>query len=139
MIRAVLDANVFVSAILNPKGSPAKLLLAWYAEKFQLVVSEAIVEEISRVLHYPKIAKRHQWSEEKIKDFLASLTYLAIQTPGKRKLNVIKDDPSDNRYLECALEGGAAYIVSGDRDLLDLGEYEGIRILTPSAFLTILK
>ena len=52
MIRAVLDANVFVSAILSPKGPPAKALTAWNAEKFQLVVSEPILEEIHRVLQY---------------------------------------------------------------------------------------
>lgn len=60
MIRAVLDANVVVSAILSPKGIPAKILAAWRAEEFSVVVSEAIVSEIGRVLRYPKIKRRHR-------------------------------------------------------------------------------
>ena len=66
MTRAVLDANVLVSAILSPKGAPAKVLTAWQAEQFHLVLSEAVLDEIDRVLHYPRIATRHRWSEERL-------------------------------------------------------------------------
>lgn len=138
MIRAVLDANVFVSAVLNPMGIPAKILDAWRDEQFHLVLSEAIVAEIDRVFHYPKIAKRHRWPEEKIEMFLADLASLAILTPGELKLTVITEDPPDNHYLECAVEGQAEYVVSGDRHLLDLGAYRGIQILSPRAFLEVL-
>jgi len=131
MIRAVLDANVFVSAILSPKGIPAKILTAWQAEQFQLVLSEAILDEIIRVLRYPKIMRRHRWSEEKLRTFVDDLAHLGILTPGKLKLTVIRADPPDDRYLECAVEGEAEYIVSGDQHLLSLGEYRGIRVLTP--------
>ena len=55
----------------------------------------------------------------------------AILTSGKLKLTVIREDPPDDRYLECAVEGEAEYIVSGDQHLLSLGEYRGIRVLTP--------
>lgn len=139
MILAVLDANVVVSAILSPKGIPAKVLTAWREERFHLLSSAAILEEIERVLHYPKIVKRHRWPEECIQTFIEDLAYLAIPTPGKLRLNVIKDDPADDRYLECAVEGEADYIVSGDRHLLDLQEYQGIQVLSPRAFLEALK
>lgn len=66
MIRAVLDANVFVSAILSPQGIPAKLLTAWGNDGFELVESPAILKEIERVLRYPRIAKRHGWSERQL-------------------------------------------------------------------------
>ena len=102
MIRAVLDCNVVVSAILSPKGIPAKILTALEAEQFQLLLSEPILEEIGRVLHYGKIAKRHRLSEEKLLAFLEDLAHLASLTLGKLKLVVIKDDPQDDRYLECA-------------------------------------
>ncbi len=59
MIRAVLDANVFVSAALSPRGSPAKIITAWRAERFDLVISPAILEEIGRVFYYPKVAPHH--------------------------------------------------------------------------------
>ncbi|PTL35658.1 putative toxin-antitoxin system toxin component, PIN family [Candidatus Methylomirabilis limnetica] len=66
MTRAVLDANVLVGAILSPKGTPAKVLTAWQAEQFHLVLSEAVLDEIDRVLRYPRIARRHGWSEERL-------------------------------------------------------------------------
>ena len=70
--------------------------------------------------------------------FLADLAALAIPTPGELVLRVIADDPDDDHYLSCAIEGEADYIVSGDRHLLEIQEYQGIRILTPRAFLTLL-
>lgn len=139
MIRAVLDANVFVSALLSPKGVPASVLSAWRAEQFHLVVSEAVLEEIDRVLRYPGIARRHEWPEERLRSFVEDLAHLAIMTPGELRLAVIAEDPPDNRYLECAIEGEAEYIVSGDQHLLDLGEYQGIRAVKPRAFLEVLR
>ena len=137
MIRAVLETNVFVSALLSPKGLPSKILAAWRAERFHLVTSPAILEEIGRVLQYPKIALRHRWPQERIRLFMEDLAHLAILTPGERTLDVIAEDPSDNRYLECAVEGDADYIVSADQHLLQLAAYEKIRVLTPSEFLTV--
>lgn len=139
MILAVLDANVFVSAVLSPKGLPAKVLTAWRGEQFHLIISVVILEEINRVLRYPKIVKRHRWPEERIQTFIEDLAHPAIPTPGELTLNVIEEDPADDRYLECAVEGGANYIVSGDQHLLDLKEYRGIPILSPRAFLEVLK
>ena len=112
MIRVVLDANVFVSAVLNPRGTPAQILTAWHAEQFYLVISPAILKEIDRVLHYPRILKRHRWQPEQMQIFVEDLGHLAIPTPGERRLNVIAEDPSDNRYLECAIDGEAEYIVN---------------------------
>jgi hypothetical protein len=88
MIRAVLDANVLVSAILSPKGNPARILNAWRDEKFLLLISRAILDEIGRVLRYPKIKKRHRWSEQKIQILLEDLSRLAIVTPGKLSLTI---------------------------------------------------
>lgn len=139
MIRAVVDANVFVSAVLSPRGQPAEVLHAWRAERFHLVISAAILEEVERVFHYPKIVRRHRWSTDAIRVFIEDLAHLAIPTPGLLTLRVITEDPADDRYLECAVEGEASYIVSGDQHLLRRGAYENIRILTPGAFLDILR
>lgn len=138
MIRAVLDANVIVSAILSPKGIPARILNAWRDEKFLLLISRAILDEICRVLQYPKIKMRHRWSEQKIQILLDDLSRLAILTPGKLSLKIIADDPSDNRYVECAVEGHANYLVSGDDHLLKLGTYEEVLIATPRIFVDVM-
>jgi putative PIN family toxin of toxin-antitoxin system len=137
MMRVVLDANVLVSAILSPRGALAQILDAWRAEQFNLVISDAILAEIGQVFRYPKIARRHRWYDEQLQTFLDNLAALAILTPGELPLTVITDDPPDNRYLECAVEGNAAYIVSGDQLLLRLGSYQGIPIVTPRAFVEI--
>jgi putative PIN family toxin of toxin-antitoxin system len=139
MIRAVLDANVLVSAILSPTGVPAQVLTAWREEQFQLVISDAILEEVARVFQYPKITKYHRWSTAQLRAFLDDLRQLAILTPGTLTLAVIHENPPDDRYLECAVEGEAAYLVSGDHHLLNLGAYQGIQILTPRAFLEALR
>lgn len=139
MIRAVLDANVLVSAILVEQGAPARILKAWRDEQFHLVISAAILAEMERVLQYPRIAARHRWSREQLSFYLDDLSHLAIGTPGQLSLNIVRADPSDNRYIECALEGEAGYIVSGDDHLLAIAQYEGVAILAPRAFLEMLE
>ena len=139
MIRAVLDANVLVSSILSSKGIPARIFSAWREEKFLVVTSRAILHEIGRVLRYPKLKKRHGWPEARIQSFLEDLARLAVPTPGKLSLSVVADDPADNRYVECAVEGEADYLVSGDGHLLKLGAYENILILRPREFFDVLR
>jgi putative PIN family toxin of toxin-antitoxin system len=138
-MRVVLDANVIVSALINPQGAPAQVFDTWRAERFQLLMSLAILEEIGRVLRYPKIAAYHRWSEERLRSWLEDLARLALMTPGILTLAVIQDDPPDNRYLECAVEGEAAYLVSGDRLLLSLGTFQGIQIVSPRVFLEVIQ
>lgn len=138
MIRAVLDANVFVSAALSPAGTPARVLAAWRAETFALVTSPAILTEIERVLQYPKIARRHGWPPARIREVVGELAHFSISTPGELTLAVVAADPADNRYLECAVEGAAEYLVSGDEHLLSLEEYQGIRLVRPREFLRVL-
>src|SRR5437867_575895 len=119
MLRAVLDANILVSAAISPRGNPAKVVDALYADAFDLVISESILEEIGRVFRYPKIRRRHGLSEMEIQEAVDRFRRIAALTPGALRLNVINKDESDNRYLECAVQGRADYIVSGDHDLLD--------------------
>jgi len=138
-VRVVLDANVVVSALISAKGAPAQIIECWQAEKFELRVSPAIVQELARVLHYPKLQQRYHLPEELLQRFLRLLMGQAIEVVPPQQLTVIKRDPTDNRYLECALQGDASVIVTGDRHLLDLGEYRGIQILTPAGFLALLK
>jgi uncharacterized protein len=137
MKRIVLDCNIFVSALLVPGSGPAQLLDLARERKIELLVSPPILSEIARVMRYPKIQKRHRLSPEQLDDLIASYAGFATVTPGKRRVKVVHEDPSDNIYLECALEGEADFIVSGDKHLLDLETFRGIPIVSPAAFLKI--
>ena len=139
MTRAVLDANVMVSGILIPGGTPGAVIAAWREQRFLLITSLAILTEIERVLSSPKIARRHGLSHPRLHAFLEELAYFSLQTPGELRLTVVKADPDDDRHLEAAVEGNAEYLVSADQHLLELGEHRGIRILTARAFLEVLQ
>lgn len=137
-MRVVVDTNVLVSALLSPSGAPAKVLRHWEAEAFESVVSEEILAEYARVLSYPRIAGRLKLTSESADELVATLRRFAILVEPARSLHVIADDPDDDKLLACALAGGAEYIVSGDEHLLSLGEYQGVQVLPPAAFLKLL-
>lgn len=139
MIRVVIDANQFVSALLKPESNPADVLQLAREGKIQLVISPDIIDEIRAVLLYPKIMKRHRKTLEQIELFLKRLLKTAIVTHSGASLDVVKDDPSDNKYLECAVDGRADYIISGDGHITDLRSFRGITIVTPAQFLKTLK
>ncbi|HBQ28309.1 MAG TPA: putative toxin-antitoxin system toxin component, PIN family [Desulfotomaculum sp.] len=103
-----------------------------------LVVSESIVEEIKRILLYSKLKKIHGLEKEEIDLFFDDLIAFAYFTPEELKLEAVPNDPSDNKYLVCAVEGKADYIISGDHHLLALGIWEGINIITAKEFLDLL-
>jgi len=138
-MRVVLDANVYVSAMVNAQGNPQRIMACWERGEFDVVVSAPIIDEVGRVLRYPRIVKRHKQGEEVIGRLLALLASEAVVVEPAERLGVVKEDESDNRYLECAVEGKARYIVSGDRHLLALGEYGGVMIVTPAALVMLLE
>ena len=136
MIRVVLDTNVIVSGILNDSGSPGRVLqAALEGSQLLLITSAAILREVAAVLQRPQIARRHGWNSRETTLFLARLSGVSVLTPGRIRLNVVAEDPSDDMFLAAALEGDAAYVVSGDRHLLRLGDYRGVAILSPAQFL----
>lgn len=139
MIRIVLDANQFVSALLKHGSNPAQIITLVREDKAKLLMSEEIISEINDVLLYPKILKRHGKSPEYIAGFVKKLRAVSVLTRAALKIDAIKDDPSDNKYLECAVEGRAGYIISGDKHLKGLNIFRGIRIVTPAEFLMIVK
>ncbi len=139
MIKVVLDANQYISTVLKPASNPAKIFKLATDGKIELFISQSILAEIKRVLSYPKLVKLHKYSPKEINQFLEEITNSAVITPGKIKLYVIEDDPTDNKYLECAVEGEADFVVSGDHHLTDLKSYRGIKIVNPTEFLRIVK
>lgn len=137
-MRVVLDANIYVSSLVNTQGNPRRIISAWQQGAFDVLISTPIVEEIGRVLRYPRIARRHMQDEAAIERFLKLLASEAILADHTEVLGIVEEDDSDNRYLECAVAGKAQYVISGDNHLLEIGEYRGITILPPAAFVAIL-
>ena len=136
-MRLVLDANVFVSAVLKPQSDLARIFDLVKAGKVKLIISSDILSEIRGILLYPKLRKRHRRPPKKIEDFLKKTVRVSIITSGK--VEEIKDDPEDNKYLAAAAEGKADFIITGDHHLRDLGAFQGIRILSPSMFLKLME
>jgi putative PIN family toxin of toxin-antitoxin system len=139
MIRVVLDANQFVSALLKPGSTPDIIMQLVRDEKLLLVISEEICNEIMRVLAYPKISSRIQASAEDLRHFMAKIRTVALFTAGNLPIEPLAADPDDTKYLVCAVEGRADYIISGDHHLTDLKIFRGIRIVTPAEFLAQTK
>jgi len=139
MLKIVLDANVFVSALINPRGKPAQILNYVVENKVRLFTSPSIIEELERVLSYPKLVKRHGLEKRELKKFVSDLLSILSLIEGKKAIEVIAEDPADNNYLSCAVDAKADFIVSGDIHLLNLREYEGIQIITPAQFLEMLE
>jgi hypothetical protein len=142
MTRVVLDTNLFISAILSPKGKPATILKMVLDAKLDLVLSPAIVEEVSLVMNYGKIRKllaKRSVTPETMRDTLQKIVKTAIMVSGETNIHRIDKDPSDNMLLACAVEGKADFVVSGDRHLIDLISFEGIPIVNPDNFLKFIE
>jgi putative PIN family toxin of toxin-antitoxin system len=121
--RVVLDTNVYISAY-GFGGLPARLLRAAILSEFALVTSPALLAEVGRVL-----SDRLEFDSERTEATIMQIARIATIVRPTERLSVVADEP-DNRVLECALAGGADTIVSGDRHLLELGEYAGIRVMS---------
>ncbi len=138
MIRAVFDANIFVSAAIKPEGPPGRLTDVLLRESaFELIVTPAIIEETTRALSYPAV-RRYIRNPAAAHEWLDDIVFLADVVEDRDRDPCIVDDPDDDKYLHAAVTGNASVVVTGDHHLLDLGEYEGIRIVTPRAFLELL-
>jgi putative PIN family toxin of toxin-antitoxin system len=138
-MRAVLDTNVIVSSFLSPTGIRALVLALWEKGLFELVVSSAILAEYERVLAYQGVQERHGMSQATIATVVADFRSFAIVVEPDEAIDVIADDPSDNRFLEAAVAGNCEYVVSGDPHLLRLGEFRGIQVVPPATFLMVLQ
>ncbi len=139
MLRAVLDANVYASALVKPGGPPGRILHLLFADRaFEVVLSRSILVELRRCLDYPRLRKHITLTDPEIDRWILALELIADRVTPSREIRAVPDDPDDDHLLAAALEGRAAFLVTGDRHVLALGEYEGVRIVTPAAFLKVL-
>lgn len=139
MPRAVLDANVYVSAVLSSSGAPGRVIDAFLrGESFALVMSAAIVDEVIRALSYPKVRKLIHASVDP-EAWFEDLVVLADMVESRPLPSPVCTGPDDDKYLAAAIEGRCEFVVSGDGGLLAVREHVGVRIMTPRAFIDLLQ
>ena len=138
-MKIVVDANLFASVLIKPKSNPGRILDLVKQNQVELILSPAIIREIKRILLYPKLQKYHRKTAQEIDAYFEDILMFSWIVEAKETVNLIKADPSDNKYLACADEGEADYIISGDHHLLDIETYRGIKILKAKSFLTVWK
>jgi len=137
MIKAVFDTNVFLRALINPH-SPCSRLLDEFADNYELVLSPAIIREVLEVLHRPRWrAKFPQIAQLDMARIIALFEQAHVVEP--QEVPSVSRDPNDDKFLACARAAGAEYLVTEDKDLLVLGEYEGTRICRPAEFTALLE
>lgn len=132
-LRAVLDTNVYISAFNHDTGIPFAIWQLAIERRFFLLTSPDIIREVAKVLR-----EVFTWDELNILPRLKLMASTADIVVPKVTIETITDDPSDNRVLECAVEGKADLIVSGDRHLRKLKVVGGIPIIRPTDFLRTL-
>lgn len=128
-MKVVFDTNVLVSALVFPGGRGEAALQRIVEERDELIVSKPILDELLGIL-----ARKFARDAEQLAHVAVFISELGRTAKPRGKIRILKDDP-DNRILECAIAGRADAIVTGDKRLLDLKEYRGVRLLTLREYL----
>jgi hypothetical protein len=138
-LRAVVDTNLFISGLFAKDSVSAQLQNLWIDQKFELVTSVEIIKEVSRVLSYPRIKERFKPKKENVRRFFQLIFRKAIISKDVYHTDKIVDDPTDNKFLACALEKKADYIVSRDPHLRNLKHFHSIQIVDATTFIEKVK
>lgn len=131
MIKIVLDANVFISALFW-KGAPYQMVQKIIKGEILNFTSPQILQEIKE-----KLLIKFELPPEKVKEFLEIIVFNSKIIRPEKEVDIVRKDPKDNKIIECALGAKAPFIISGDKHLLEIKEYRGIRIISPKEFLSI--
>jgi putative PIN family toxin of toxin-antitoxin system len=134
LTKVVLDTNAIISGILWD-GNEARVIEEAENKKVQLFISRKLLEELEGVLKREKFTQKLEGRELTVEQTVAKIALIAILIEPAKKINIVKDDPADNRVLECAVTARADVIISGDKHLLKLGTYSGIDIMSAGDFL----
>lgn len=134
-MRAVIDINVIVSAWLNKFGTPARVLREVLEGRLTIILTMELIAELERAIRYQRVMKRVPSTEEQLRQFTEAIAIAAEIVSPKRSIAGVLRDPDDHALLEAAAAGNANVVITGDKDLTDLGSFEGIRILRPADFM----
>jgi uncharacterized protein len=139
-IRAVIDTNLFVSGLFAGQGAVFQLQELWVKGVFELAVSEDILKEVRSTLLKPSVNKKLHLDKAGVNEVIALIREKAVVvTKDRYKTDAITSDCSDNKFLACALEANADFIVSGDNHLLEIKHFHNIQIVDASAFVKKIK
>jgi len=129
--KAVFDTNVYISALITKGGRAEQAWLLAIQGEIDVYTSVPVMTEMAR-----KLRDKFLWEDDQIRTAIRHIAKIAEVVKPEAKLKVLADDP-DNRILECARHAGAEYIVTGDRHLLRLASFEGIKIVSIADFLAL--
>jgi putative PIN family toxin of toxin-antitoxin system len=132
-LKVVFDTNIFISAFVIPGSKAEEAYFDCLKGRFTLYSSVAILTETAQ-----KLREKFGWQENKIVRLLKAISKAAIIIKTRPHIHLLDDDP-DNRILECAIEVKADFVVTGDKHLLSLKNFQNIRILKLSDFLEVFK
>lgn len=139
-LRIVVDTNVIISGLFGIKNSPSyEIFEAIRSQKLILVLSPPIVEELEEVSGRERIVKRTKMSKEDRISFIEGVIEHSEVTRGVQMSKIIGRDVKDDMFLACAYEARANFIITGDRDLLELKKYGDTKIVTPREFVEYIK
>jgi putative PIN family toxin of toxin-antitoxin system len=130
LIRVVVDTNIFVSSFFG--GNPRKVIDLWKSGQIIICLSRPIIDE------YVEVLRRMGLQNERELEELLSLFahgYNVLFTAKTQNLNVVEKDPDDDKFIECAVALNSKFIISGDKALLEIKDYMGIKIQNPKQFL----
>lgn len=126
MIKVVLDTNILLSSTLWNNSEAQKLLFKLIRKNVQIYSSVEILSE------YQEVLKRDfDYSDKEISYIMEKIFTFTTLIKPKKRVDVVKDDPDDNKIIECAIESSSKNIITYDKHLLNIGEYEGIKIIKP--------
>lgn len=138
-MRAVIDTNVLISGFISRESYPAKLVDGWVEKRFEPVVSEEIIKEYREVFARDRFSALGSVEERlKLLGTLLSFEHVVLVNP-QEQICMVKDDPGDDIFLECAAAGECEFIISGDQHLLKLKQYKNIKVITAKEFIELLK
>ena len=137
MIRAVVDTNILVRAVIKPTGSVGPVLQRLRRREYSLLISRATLDELVEVLYRPRLRTKYELSDRVLRATIRLIVLRGeLLQPGRRIIAC--RDPRNDKFLEVAVSGRAQVIVSGDEDLLTLHPFERIPIVAPARFLAMM-
>jgi len=138
LIRAVVDTNILIRALIKPDGSVGPVLAHLRNGDYLLLYADPLLDELTTKLALPRIRDKYHLSDEDVETVLALVLLRGEPVAPQRRIAACRD-PQDDVVLEVAVAGQADFIVTGDDDLLALHPFEGIPIVGPAEFLTAVE